>query len=140
MKQVKETLVGFLIGIGIYTAFVELFGVFFSGNALYYTLGLLTGAFVSVALIIHMAVTLNKALDLPQDKAASYVRRQSFLRLAVMLAALVLGLIFDELNFIALVLGLLGLKIGALIAPFFLKCLYPDDFLTKEEEEETLVC
>lgn len=133
MKQVKQTLTGFFIGIGIYAAIVEMVGIFFSEELNSYTMGLALGTIVSIALIFHMAVTLNKALDLPQEKATGYVRRQSFLRLLLMLAALIAGLVFDKFNFIALVLGLLGLKIGALIAPFFLKRLYPDSFITKED-------
>lgn len=135
MEQVKQTLTGFFIGIAIYAAIVEVVGLIFSEEPSYYTMGLVLGTAVSIVLIFHMTSTLNKALDLPQEKAASYVRRQSFLRLLFMLAALIAGLIFDEFNFIALVLGLLGLKIGALIAPFFLKHLYPDSFITKEDED-----
>ncbi|MGN0154463.1 MAG: ATP synthase subunit I [Lachnospiraceae bacterium] len=136
MNQVKETLTGFLIGIGIYTVLIEAVGLFFSEDILSYTLGLLFGVIVAIFLIIHMAKTLDKALDLPQQQANKYVKRQSFFRLFIMLIALVIGLLVDRMNFIALILGMLGLKIGALIAPFFLKRLYPESFVTKEEEEE----
>lgn len=135
MKQVKQTLTGFFIGIGVYAAMVEIVGFFVSEELKSYTMGLVLGTIVSIVLIFHMTITLNKALDLPQEKAISYVRRQSFLRLLFMLAALIVGLVFDRFNFIALVLGLLGLKIGALIAPFFLKRLYPDSFITKEDKD-----
>lgn len=134
MNQVKETLKGVYVGIFIYTLVVEVVGVFFSGNILAYTLGLLVGALFAVLLMIHMAVTLDKGLDMPETQAIKYTRRQSFIRLGVMLVALLLGVIFDQLNFIALVLGLLGLKIGALLAPFFLKRMYPEHFVTKDEE------
>lgn len=134
MNQVKETLKGVYVGIFIYTLVVEVVGIFFSGNILAYTLGLLVGALFAVLLMIHMAVTLDKGLDMPETQAIKYTRRQSFIRLGVMLLALLLGVIFDQLNFIALVLGLLGLKIGALLAPFFLKRMYPEHFVTKDEE------
>lgn len=134
MNQVKETLKGVYVGIFIYTLVVEVVGIFFSGNILAYTLGLLVGALFAVFLMIHMAVTLDKGLDMPETQAIKYTRRQSFIRLGVMLLALLLGVIFDQLNFIALVLGLLGLKIGALLAPFFLKRMYPEHFVTKDEE------
>lgn len=134
MNQVKETLKGVYVGIFIYTLVVEVVGIFFSGNILAYTLGLLVGALFAVLLMIHMAVTLDKGLDMPETQAIKYTRRQSFIRLGIMLLALLLGVIFDQLNFIALVLGLLGLKIGALLAPFFLKRMYPEHFVTKDEE------
>lgn len=131
MKQVKETLTGFLLGIGVYALLVEVIGIFFSENLLSYTLGLLAGTVISVFLIFHMAKTLDKALDMPQEQAAKYVRKQSFIRLFIMLLAMIVGLAVEWLNFITIVLGLLGLKLGALIAPVFLKRLYPESFSTK---------
>ena len=131
MKQVKETLTGFLLGIGVYALLVEVIGIFFSENLLSYTLGLLAGTVISVLLIFHMAKTLDKALDMPQEKAAKYVRKQSFIRLFIMVLAMIAGLAVEWLNFITIVLGLLGLKLGALIAPVFLKRLYPESFSTK---------
>ncbi len=131
MKQVKETLTGFLLGIGVYALLVEVIGIFFSENLLSYTLGLLAGTVISVFLIFHMAKTLDKALDMPQEQAAKYVRKQSFIRLFIMLLAMIVGLVVEWLNFITIVLGLLGLKLGALIAPVFLKRLYPESFSTK---------
>lgn len=134
MTQVKETLKGVFVGILIYAALVEVIGIFFSGDVLAYTLGLLVGTAVACALMLHMTFTLNKALDMPENQAVKYTRRQSFVRLLIMLAALLFGVIFNQLNFIALVLGILGIKIGALVAPFFLKRMYPEHFVTKEEE------
>ncbi|MCM1497434.1 MAG: ATP synthase subunit I [Clostridium sp.] len=133
MKQIKETMTGFLIGITVYVLVIEVVGIFFSEDVFSYTLGLLFGAAVAVALIFHMAHTLDNALDMPEAQAVKYTRRQSFLRLAVMLCAMIAALMVQRFNFITVVLGMLGLKIGALIAPFFLKRLYPDSFVTKEE-------
>lgn len=136
MNQVKETLVGFLMGLGLYAVCVEGIGIVFSDDRLTYTLGLLFGAAIAVLLFLHMAKTLNHALDLSPEQATKYVRKQSFLRLAVMLAVMILGLLVPVIGFIPLVLGLLGLKLGALLAPFFLKRLYPDSFITKEDSGE----
>ncbi len=138
MSQVKETIIGFLIGIGIYAVLIELVGFFFSEDLFSYTLGLLFGVAVAIFLIVHMAKTLDRALDLPQEQAVKYTRRQSFLRLAVMLAAMVIALLVEQLNFIAVILGMLGLKMGAFIAPKLLKRLYPEDFVTKLDMDEEL--
>ena len=80
-----------------------------------------------------MAWTLNRAFDYPEDGATKYVRKQTFLRLFVMVLVMLPGVLIDDINFLTLVLGLFGLKIGALIAPFFLRRLYPGDFITDEE-------
>ena len=50
-----------------------------------------------------------------------------------MLAALLGAMLVPHVNFFTVLLGLLGLKVGALMAPFFLKRMYPDDFVTKED-------
>ncbi len=141
MNQVKEIMTGFYIGIGAYAVFIEIIGIFFSENILSYTLGLLFGVVASVFLFHHMAKTLDYALDLQEGDASKYVKRQSFLRLAVMLAVLTIGMITKQLMFITVLLGLLGLKIGALVTPFILKRLYPDSYITKEDDlvEENIV-
>ena len=141
MNQVKEILTGFYIGIGAYAILIEIIGIFFSGNILSYTLGLLFGVVASIFLFHHMAKTLDYALDLQEGDASKYVKRQSFLRLAVMLAVLTIGMITKQLMFITVLLGLLGLKIGALVTPFILKHLYPDSYITKEDDlvEENIV-
>lgn len=136
MNQVKETMTGFLIGLGIYTVIIELIGVFFSEDILSYTLGLLFGVVVAIFLFFHMAKTLDKALDLPQQQATKYIKRQSVIRLLVMLLAMVIGLAVGQIRFIAVFFGMLGLKVGALAAPKFLKLLYPESYITKPDEEE----
>lgn len=133
MNQVKETLTGLLIGMGIYSVIVEIVGIIFSEDILSYTLGLLLGLIVAVILIIHMTRALDEALDLPQEDATGYMRRKTVFRIVMMLAALVGAMLLPHVNFFATLLGLLGMKIGALAAPFFLKRMYPDDFVTKED-------
>lgn len=134
MSQIKEIKTGFYIGIGIYALIIELVGIFFSEDVLAYSLGLVFGVFIAVLLFGHMAKTLDHALDLQEKDASKYVRLQSFLRLMVMLAALTIGLITEQLHFLTVLLGVLGLKIGALFAPFILKRLYPEHYITKEED------
>lgn len=134
MNQVKETMTGFYVGLGIYAVIIEVVGIFFSEDILSYTLGLLFGVIVAVFLFGYMAKTLDHALDLQENDAGRYVRLRSFLRLAVMLAALTIGLVTEQLYFWTVLLGLLGLKIGALMAPFILRRLYPDSYITKEED------
>lgn len=134
MEQVKQTLIGIFLGMGCYAVGVELVGVFFSDDLLSYSLGLLLGTIVAVLLVIHMAKTLDKALDMPEAQATKYARKQSFFRLFIMLVAGVVGLSCSKVKFISLVLGILGIKIGALFAPFFLKRIYPEHYTTQEEQ------
>ena len=134
MSQVKEIMTGFYIGIGIYAVLIEVIGLFFSGNILSYTLGLLMGVIAAICLFHHMANTLDYALDLPENAATKYVKKQSFLRLLIMLAVLTIGMVIESISFVTVLLGLLGLKIGALVTPFILRRLYPESYITKDED------
>lgn len=134
MRQVKEIMTGFYIGIGIYAVLIEVIGIFFSGNILSYTLGLLMGVIAAICLFHHMANTLDYALDLPENAASKYVKKQSFLRLLIMLAVLTIGMVIEPISFVTVLLGLLGLKIGALVTPVILRHLYPESYITKDED------
>ena len=133
MRVVKETFVGFLLGLLIYASIIEIVGIFFSGDILPYTAGLAIGVVAAIIIFTHMAWTLNRAFDYSADGATKYVRTQTLLRLLAMVVVMLPGLLIDDINFITIVLGLFGLKIGALFAPFFLRRLYPEDFITDEE-------
>lgn len=133
MELVKETFIGFLLGLSVYAFVIEIIGVFFSGDIVPYTLGLMIGVASAVAIFSHMAWTLNRAMDYPEEGATKYVRKQTFLRLLGMVMVMLPGVLINGINFITLVLGLFGLKIGALLAPFFLRRLYPEHFVTDEE-------
>ena len=139
MELVKETFIGFLLGLVVYSAAIEIVGIFFSGDIVPYTIGLIIGVLAATLIFLHMAWTLNRAFDYPEDGATKYVRKQTFLRLFVMLVVMLFGIKISGINFITVVLGLFGLKIGALIAPFFLRRLYPEHFITDEETLSQIV-
>ena len=68
MNQVKETLTGLLIGIGVYSVIVEIIGIIFSEDILSYTLGLLAGVVVAVILIIHMTTRSTTVSSRPRTR------------------------------------------------------------------------
>lgn len=132
MNEVKETLRGFYIGIGIYALVIEVIGLIFSGNRLAYTIGVLFGVIISIYLTIHLAKTIDRALELPQEPAIRHMQIQSVKRLFITLFVLTIGLMVEWINFIALVLGLFGRKAGALMAPTLLKKLYPEHYARRQ--------
>lgn len=135
MSQVKKTVNGFLLGIGIYTGIMELIGLCFSHNKVSYTLGLLFGSVVAVLVMIHIVTTLDRALDLQEQQAVKYTRKQALLRLGMMLIALIVAISIEQLNFVAVVIGMLGLKLGSFLAAFLLKRIYPEEFVTKPDSD-----
>lgn len=133
MERVRETLTGLAIGTLIYAIPVGIIGLLISGDKLKFTFGFLLGLFVSSLLIIHMTYCLERALERTSDEAKSYMRIRSLFRYAVMFAALASGFLLEEINFIAVLLGLLSIKFAAQLTPYILKRLYPDEYITKEE-------
>lgn len=136
MSQVRKTLNGFFLGIGIYGGIIEIIGLCFFPDKISYTLGLLFGIFIAVVMMLHITKTLGRALSMPEQQAVKYTRKQAVLRLGMMLLALIVGLILDCLNFVTVIIGMLGLKIGAFLAAGLLKRMYPEEFVTKSEEQE----
>ncbi len=134
MDQVKKTIIGFLIGIGIYGIGIESVGLIFSQDRIAYSLGVVFGLLVAILMIVHMAHTLNRALDMEERQATKYTTRQAFFRLGMMLIAMIIALRVSQIHFIAALLGMLGLKIGAFIAAPILKRMYPEDFVTKPDD------
>ncbi len=117
MDKVKDTLIELFIGIGIYFVITEIVGLIFVENKLTYTAGLLLGVVGAALLATHMYVTLNKGLDMEKDAATKYIKSNSFLRLAIMLLILLVGRAITHISFLAVIIGLLGLKIGAFMQP-----------------------
>lgn len=116
--KINPTVIDLVIGILIYGIFLEIIGMIFVENRVSYTLGLLLGLFAAVLLVIHMYTTLDRALDMDSKSASSYIQKRSFLRALVMLATVALGMIFQQISFFAIVIGILGLKISAFLQPF----------------------
>lgn len=135
MSQVKKTVIGFLLGLGIYAGIIEIIGLCFFHDKGAYSLGLLFGSMVAVLIMLHMVRTLDKALDMQEQQAVKYTRRQALFRLGMMLVALIIALSVEWLNFVTVIIGILGLKIGSFIASFLLKLIYPEDFNTKTEDD-----
>ncbi len=117
MDKVKDTLIELFIGIGIYFVIAEIVGLVFVENKLTYTAGLVLGTIGAMLLSIHMYYTLNKGLDMDKDAATKYIKNNSFIRLGIMLLILLVGRVITYISFLAVFIGLLGLKIGAFMQP-----------------------
>lgn len=113
-----ETLLDLFIGIIGYFIIFELIGLIFVENRLSYTLGLLLGCLISGFLAWDMFVSIDNALDLPEDDAVKYSRKRSLLRWLVMLVAAFAGMRLKALSFPAVIIGILGLKIAAFCQPY----------------------
>lgn len=117
MDKIKATLIEIFIGIGIYFVIAEIMGLIFVENRLTYTFGLGIGTIGAMLLATHMYLTLNKGMDMDESGASKYIKTSSFIRLIIMLLILLLGRVVTYISFLAVIIGLFGLKIGAFMQP-----------------------
>lgn len=118
MKEEKLTLIEMLLGIIISTTVLMLIGSLIVQKKAPFALGILFGGAVAVIVLIQLYYSLNKTLDLDSESAKSYSVRHAILRLMIMGAALVVGIVFyHALDILGILLGLLSLKFSAFLQP-----------------------
>ncbi len=117
MDSLKRTVLELAAGILLCALLFEAAGLIFAERKLFYTIGILYGAVLAVAMAVHMAWNLNDALDWDEDHARKIARRGSFFR--YLMAAILMGVFayFKLGNFLACVLGIMCLKAAAYLQP-----------------------
>ena len=116
----KKTLVRVIIGIWVTAAVVILVGIWFVPNKLACLAGEILGSGIATALMFHLYHCIDVELDIGEIKAPAHSRWNAMLRLAIEIAVVV-GCCFipDYIQPIAMLVGLFGRKIGALLVPLF---------------------
>ena len=117
IKKISETLKELLIGIIFYGILVEVVGVYFVEDKVYFTIGLWFGIFMAFAAAVHMWWGLDRALTLG-DAAGKYAMSQNMIRYGVIVVAFGALCVMDFGNPIAAFAGIMGLKAGAYLQPF----------------------
>ena len=116
--QVSDVLDELLAGIVLFGLICQIvLLVFFRERLPYYSAGLWIGVMLAAAGGVHMAWSLDKALDLGQEGAVKKMRSYSLIRYAVALMVLGMMMIFDFAGPLTAFLGLMGLKVSAYLQP-----------------------
>lgn len=101
----------------LYGVILQIIFLFIPGNLLKMSLGLWIGVIAGILVLVHLYNTLDEALELPAEEAARYMQK----RYAVRYTSIAIGFIsltyLDVVNFITLLLGIMGLKVSAYIQP-----------------------
>ena len=122
MKEEKKTLVEMMVGLLVSTILVLVIGVVVVNDKLAYILGVLFGSVVACIVLLQMYHTLDKAVDMEEKRATRYMVLASIVRLAIMGAALAVGVLLPNLfNVVGILFGLLTLKLCAFIQPIVSK-------------------
>ena len=122
LKKISETLKELLIGILFYGIIVEVMGICFIKDKIYFSIGIWFGILLALAAAIHMWWGIDKALDLG-DGAGKYALAQNMIRYGVIVVAFGILCVVDFGNPIAAFVGIMGLKVGAYLQPFTHKIL-----------------
>ena len=84
-----------------------------------YSIGLWLGIAAALLTILHLSISLDRALDLGEGGAKKHMVIQNLVRYFVLILFLVVLMITDFANPLAAFLGLMGVKAGAYLQPFF---------------------
>ncbi|MBR1757182.1 MAG: ATP synthase subunit I [Lachnospiraceae bacterium] len=134
MSPERRTLLGMFAGIGLFLLAGEIICLFFLPKSLAVMAGLAFGAISSVGLAFHMYKTLDVTISLPEKSAVSYARRQSLLRMLIMMAVLAVSAKLNSyVNLFGTLIGLFFLKFAAYLQPIIDKWLF-----RKERESEEM--
>lgn len=123
-KDTKKLVFEVSIGIIIYNLVIMgLAFVFFPESSVF--LGIFIGLTIAVIMIFHMGITLEKAIDTcDSNTAQKKTVINSILRNVLFIVLLVVLLWkFPQVNILAVVIGTLGLKVGAYLQPLIHKTL-----------------
>ena len=83
-----------------------------------FSIGLWLGVLAALLTILHLSISLDKALDLGEAGAKKHMVIQNLVRYFVLIVFLSLLMITDFANPLAAFLGLMGVKAGAYLQPF----------------------
>lgn len=123
-NSANETLKELIAGIIVYGTIVQIPVCFIAtGNLSYLSFGLWIGVVVAVGMAIHMKRSIEDALDLGEAGAAKHMRKMYALRYVVVAIVFGATVYFDVGSPITLLVGVLGLKIGAYLQPYTHKVL-----------------
>ena len=113
----NETLLEMWLGTVLFGAVCQLGLVWFLKDKSGYSIGLWLGIVAALLTILHLSVSLEKALDLDEGGAKKHMVTQNLVRYFVLILFLVVLMITDFANPLAAFLGLMGVKAGAYLQP-----------------------
>lgn len=122
LKRINEALPGLVFSILIYGAAVQLTGVWFVKDRIAYSIGVWFGIAIAVGMAINLATVIFDSVTMGDTRHATRrIIMKSVLRYLVVVALFLVFGYFRLGNLVAAFFGLLGLKIGAYLQPFWEK-------------------
>lgn len=118
MERADEIMVRDMTKImALYGIIMQIICLIIPGDHLKMTVGLWIGVIAGIAMLIHMRNSLNEALDLGEEGAQKYMQKSYAIRYAAVVIGFIALTYLDIVNFITLLLGIMGLKVSAYLQP-----------------------
>lgn len=118
LNGLSDVLPDLLIGILLYGVVCEAVGLIFVKDRLFYSIGLLIGILCAMGMAVHMAWSLNMALDLGESGAVKKMQLHNLLRYGIVVVVIFALWLSGIGNPIVAFLGIMGLKVAAYLQPF----------------------
>lgn len=130
IRTLNETVLDLFIGILIYCVIAEIIGLFFANDKIVYTIALWVGGISAGGWAAHMYLTLDTALDFPENDAIKYMRKKSFFRIVVILLIGIAAMLCSWTAFVGVLVGFFSLKLAAYAQPI------TNSYITKKIKKE----
>lgn len=95
----------------------------FSYHKLYASIGFFLGVILSIAMIIHMSISLEQAMCFNEEGADKHIKKTAAIRLTVCGVLLIIIGFADVGNIVGTLFGVMALKVSAYLQPFTHKVL-----------------
>lgn len=118
LRDVNDSLPALFLGILIFGLLSELLPIWFVHDKAGYTVGLLAGVASALFCAWHMAWTLDRTFGQDEGTATKQMQKNSALRYGVRLIVLGVLIMTGIGNPLSAILGMMGLKVSAYLAPF----------------------
>lgn len=117
IRNLNESLPELIVGIFIWGIVCQLVGVWFVQDKLGCSIGLWIGIVTAIGMAVHMAWSLNKALDFDEKSATNIMTKNNLLRYGAVLVVEGVVILTGVIHPLTTFLGIMGLKVAAYMTP-----------------------
>lgn len=118
LRQLDETFLDLIIGIILCGVVSGILGMIITRGNLWYLLGTLIGAAAAIGMMIHMTISIQKAVEMDANQASRYMVKCTIVRYFVMLLILIPGIKLNFACFFGIVFGMISSKFSAFFQRF----------------------
>ncbi|MGN0383769.1 MAG: ATP synthase subunit I [Eubacterium sp.] len=117
MKSKNTVLADLLLGMIIYCIIGELIILIFLSDKVMLSVGFVIGVALAIFSAFHMADAIEVSVRMSEEEALKHTRIKYLIRVIILVIILVIMLVTKIGNPIALIIGMMGLKIAAYAQP-----------------------